>query len=176
LDSPFAANHSLWSEPHRLGLAAMLALVLWVIPLNNNTHAQEPPVHVVQPGETLQQIAAVYGVNAYDLARYNGLRNLAAVQTDQCLRIPTATALTPTRQPKIHLPQVTSARDIPTPTPYPWQVFPSFYPEQPYTVKQGDSLRSIAAHHGVSISALWERNRLKTPTLVEGQLLMIPAR
>ena len=57
-------------------------------------------VHVVQRGENLTLIAARYGVNAWDIARANGLRNLNFVWVGQRLVIPgTAPAPKPTPAP-----------------------------------------------------------------------------
>lgn len=47
--------------------------------------------------------------------------------------------------------------------------------ERVYVVRAGDTLTSIAARHGVSISALRARNRLESSRIVVGQRLVIPA-
>ena len=44
--------------------------------------------HVVQPGENLFRIALNYGVNMYDIARLNGIINLALIYAGQTLLIP----------------------------------------------------------------------------------------
>jgi N-acetylmuramoyl-L-alanine amidase len=44
--------------------------------------------HVVQPGENLYRIALYYGVNMYDIARLNGITNLALIYAGQVLLIP----------------------------------------------------------------------------------------
>jgi len=51
-------------------------------------------------------------------------------------------------------------------------------PEETYTVREGDTLISIAQAHGLDWQALWEANRDAVPepqTLREGQVLRIPA-
>jgi LysM repeat protein len=47
-------------------------------------------VHVVQPGETLTHIALQYGVNAWTIARANGITNLNVIYVGQRLTIPGA--------------------------------------------------------------------------------------
>jgi len=47
-------------------------------------------VHVVQPGETLIHIALRYGVNAWTIARTNGITNLNVIYVGQRLTIPGA--------------------------------------------------------------------------------------
>ncbi len=44
--------------------------------------------HVVQPGENLFRISLNYGVNMYDVARLNGIVNLAQIYVGQVLLIP----------------------------------------------------------------------------------------
>jgi uncharacterized protein YraI len=44
--------------------------------------------HVVQPGENLFRISLNYGVNMYDVARLNGITNLALIYAGQVLLIP----------------------------------------------------------------------------------------
>jgi uncharacterized protein YraI len=44
--------------------------------------------HVVQPGENLFRISLNYGVNMYDVARLNGITNLALIYVGQVLLIP----------------------------------------------------------------------------------------
>ena len=44
--------------------------------------------HVVQPGETLSQIAAAYGVKMDVIARVNNISNPASIRVGQKLFIP----------------------------------------------------------------------------------------
>ena len=52
--------------------------------------AQEDGTHVVQPGETLNQIARQYGVSVEDLAFANGITNPNLIYAGQVLTIPGA--------------------------------------------------------------------------------------
>jgi LysM repeat protein len=56
-------------------------------------------VHVVRPGETLTHIALRYGVNAWTIARANGITNLNVVYVGQRLTIPGAPPPPPPPKP-----------------------------------------------------------------------------
>jgi uncharacterized protein YgiM (DUF1202 family) len=65
------------------------------LPIEGGTPPPPPPppptgyrTHVVQPGENLFRIALNYGVNMYDIARLNGITNLALIYVGQVLLIP----------------------------------------------------------------------------------------
>ncbi|MFN2273054.1 MAG: LysM peptidoglycan-binding domain-containing protein [Anaerolineae bacterium] len=70
-------------------------------------------VHVVQPGETLTQISARYGVSVWAIAEANGLTNINYIYVGQRLVIP-GTAPAPGPAP-------TAAPSGPTTFPGPWQ-------------------------------------------------------
>ena len=70
-------------------------------------------VHVVQPGETLTQISARYGVSVWAIADANGLTNINYIYVGQRLVIP-GTAPAPGPAP-------TAAPSGPTTFPGPWQ-------------------------------------------------------
>jgi LysM repeat protein len=46
--------------------------------------------------------------------------------------------------------------------------------EKTYRVRKGDTLGTIAALHGISVTALKQRNKLKSDTIITGQKLIIP--
>jgi uncharacterized protein YraI len=64
------------------------------LPVEGGTPAPTPTptptyrTHVVQPGENLFRISLNYGVNMYDVARLNGITNLALIYVGQVLLIP----------------------------------------------------------------------------------------
>jgi uncharacterized protein YraI len=64
------------------------------LPVEGGTPAPTPTpspgyrTHVVQPGENLFRISLNYGVNMYDVARLNGITNLALIYAGQVLLIP----------------------------------------------------------------------------------------
>ncbi|HVO69561.1 MAG TPA: SH3 domain-containing protein [Aggregatilineaceae bacterium] len=62
------------------------------LPVEGGTTTPPPTTgyrtHVVQPGENLFRISLNYGVNMYDVARLNGIINLALIYAGQTLLIP----------------------------------------------------------------------------------------
>jgi LysM repeat protein len=130
--------------------AGVLVVLLSTI-LVGPVYADDGSVYVVQPGDTLLQIAARYGLTATQLASANGLQWNSWVYVGQRLRIPgggtgvvTATAS-------------------------------SVAPGGTYVVRPGDSLIAIAARHGVSAAQLASANGLSAGGWVYvGQRLQIP--
>ncbi len=102
--------------------------------------------HVVQPGETLGQIAAEYGIDPVALANANNITNGNLIRVGQQLTIPGVTER-----------QALEARG------------------KRHVVQTGESLSMIAADYGVSIEAIMAANALDDPnTIVVGQELLIP--
>jgi LysM repeat protein len=102
--------------------------------------------HVVQPGESLGQIAAEYGVDPVALADANNITNGNLIRVGQQLVIPGVTE----RQAL----EVRGERHI---------------------VQSGESLSMIAAQYGVSVEAIMAANALDDPnTIVVGQELLVP--
>lgn len=103
-------------------------------------------VHVVQPGESLGQIAAEYGVDPVALADANNITNGNLIRVGQQLVIPGITAR-----------DALEARG------------------ERHIVQSGESLSMIAAQYGVSIETIMAANSLDDPnTIVVGQELLIP--
>ena len=108
--------------------------------------AGDEVVHVVQPGESLGQIAAEYGVDPVALADANNITNGNLIRVGQRLVIPGITARA-----------ALEARG------------------ERHIVQSGESLSMIAAQYGVSIEAIMAANSLDDPnTIVVGQELLIP--
>ncbi len=110
--------------------------------------------YVVKPGDTLSGIAWRYGVSLSALARANGLTTRSFVYVGQRLRIPGRgpASSSPTSPPNAGTSRV-------------------------YIVRRGDTLSTIAARFGVSLSALIRANSIRNPSLIYvGQRLVIPAR
>lgn len=102
--------------------------------------------HVVQPGESLGQIAAEYGVDPVALSDANNITNGNLIRVGQKLVIPGVTE----RQAL----EVRGERHV---------------------VQSGESLSMIAAQYGVSVEAILAANSLDDPnTIVVGQELLIP--
>jgi LysM repeat protein len=102
--------------------------------------------HVVQPGETLGQIAVEYGIDPLALAQANNITNGNLIRAGQRLVIPGVSAR-----------DALEARG------------------ERHVVKSGESLSEIATQYGVSIEAIMASNSLDDPnTIVVGQELLIP--
>jgi len=126
-----------------LGAVLMLTLVLVTPAL-----AQEPIVHIVQPGENLFRIALRYGVSVSALAAANGITNPRLIHVGQQLVIPTGDS---------------APADLPLPAP------------GMHVVQQGENLYRIALRYGVSLSALAAANGIADPNRIYvGQVLRIP--
>lgn len=105
-------------------------------------------VHVVQPGESLSQIAVRYGVTMGALADANGIGNTNYIYTGQQLMIPDGSS------------------DVS----YSYSAGSGSY----VTVGRGDSLSVIASVHGMSINELMQLNGLTNPNHIwVGQQLLV---
>jgi membrane-bound lytic murein transglycosylase D len=118
--------------------------------------------HVVKKGETVTQIARVYGVPTDELQRANGLSHNASLRPGQTLSVPES----PTRQ------EASSARkNVANSVARPLSG-PSG--DRHYTVKRGDTLTEIARAHKVSVEDLRRWNELpKNAPIQPGQTLRI---
>lgn len=106
-------------------------------------------VHVVQPGESLSQIAVRYGVTMSVLAAANGIGNTNYIYTGQQLVIPDGSS------------DNTSNYSAGSGDGY-------------VTVGRGDSLSLIAALHGMTTSELMQLNGLTNPNHIwVGQRLLV---
>ncbi len=110
-----------------------------------------PVVHVVQPGETLAAIAALYAVGADVIAADNALTADDALVAGQLLTI----AGMPLNDAA---PDVNSAVEFVT-----------------HTVLGGESLFLIAEQYGITVNAITAANQMSDPSLIyAGQELIIP--
>ncbi len=140
-------------------------------------------VHVVRSGETLSHIAVQYGVSVAAIQRVNQLKG-DRILAGQRLAIPDAPTAprtpreTPARPTTVHEPTVQPEPQFKTlsvPDPQPRETEPIAASYQDYSVEIGDTLRSIAMNHAVSVSELRKLNRLsETAEVVPGQKLKIP--
>ncbi len=106
-----------------------------------------PATYTVRPGDTLFSIAQRFGTTVSTLAAANNIANPNLISVGQVLRIPTGTAPAPPQPPV----------------------------GGSYTVRAGDTLSSIAARHGTTVSALAAANNIANPNLIRvGQVLVIP--
>lgn len=137
-------------------------------------------VHVVGRGENLRDIAKKYGVSATDLKRWNNLRrgkvkegdrlvvhvyerDLAEASTAPAGESTVSTTVEP-EKPKKNNKKESDKKKKEKPS------------TTTYTVKKGDTLSSIAAKHGTTVSAIQKANGMSkgTTRLSIGQKLKIP--
>jgi LysM repeat protein len=166
--------------------------------------ADATTLHVVQPGETLSQIAARYGVSVPDLARANELSNPDRILVGAVLRIPASllvservhrvrpgeTLTSIAQRYGVSVESIRQANRLPDPDRIlvgQMLVIPSV-PEtamdtsasssaRRYVVQPGDTLSALAVRFGVPLSTLVKANGISDPDrLLAGQTLVIPRR
>lgn len=109
-----------------------------------------PEFHVVEDGETLTTIAAIYGVDPDDIAAKNDISDPNKILVGQRLVLPVPGEDLPDRQTG----QIDS---------------------QTYIVQEGDTLFGLSQEFGVSIEALMDLNNIVDQNrLFEGLRLTIP--
>jgi len=115
--------------------------------------------YTVAPGDSLWALANRFGTTVSAITAANPGIKANAIQVGQVLNIPRRgdTAAPAGRSPA-----------APTSTP------PTTVDGSKYTVRSGDSLSSIAASQGTTVSALKEANELTGNTILIGQELVIP--
>ena len=151
-------------RPSRTLPSAVLALsLIFSVPAAANVP------HTVRPGETLWSIAAANNFTTRALAAANGLPEDAQVVLGSTIQIPSeqqaATALGATGQV---VPVEAPAAAEPATTAAP-------QPMGGYTVRPGDTLSSIAASSGISISQLtWMNGLDASAPLLSGTVLKLP--
>jgi membrane-bound lytic murein transglycosylase D len=109
--------------------------------------------HRVKPGETLSLIANRYGVSMETIASANNLSKKNLIVSGQTLKIPSGKAT------KVHS-KTTYQKPMPKPV-------------IEHVVSTGDSLWVLARKYGTTTEKIKESNKLKTSTLVIGQVLKI---
>ncbi len=103
-------------------------------------------IHIVQWGESVALIARRYGVSTWAIVQANGLRNPNFIYAGQRLVIPTGAA----------------------PSPPPGQT-------STYVVQRGDTLATVAARFGTTVTQLVYLNGLWNPNFIYvGQVLKVP--
>ena len=115
--------------------------------------------YTIRPGDTLWTIAARFGIDWTEIARANRLGGQSLLQIDDHLRLPGVNS--------VGGPEATVQAPEPQSAPK---------DGQPYTVKAGDTLLSIALQHGLSWQELAENNGLAEDDLLQiDQELRVPA-
>ncbi|MEJ1116210.1 LysM peptidoglycan-binding domain-containing protein [Paenarthrobacter sp. CCNWLY172] len=114
-------------------------------------------IYTVVSGDTLGAIAAKHGVPLSSIFSWNNLNGSSIIYPGQKIKVSGGSAPS------------TPAAPAPAPAPAPLASTGS------YTIKAGDTLSSIAARHGVSLSALMTANKVSATTVIyPGQKLSIP--
>jgi LysM repeat protein len=137
---------------------ALILLAFAVLNAAFVPHAEAAPTsvtsngtYVVRAGDTLNSIAARFGVSPSALARANGISNPNKIYIGQRL--------------------VISGSAAPVPQPKPGTTAPS---GGIYIVQRGDTLAKIAARYHTTVSALMALNGLKNPNVIwVGQRLRV---
>jgi murein DD-endopeptidase MepM/ murein hydrolase activator NlpD len=133
-----------------LALAALLLLCFWAVPALAQEPTPEPPVYVVQPGDTLFSISQRFSTTVEAIVAANGIADPSLINVGQKLVIPTLQPdLVPSAQPR------PEARIHPA--------------------RAGDTLPFLAFRYGTTVWTLRQENDLhRLGFLFEGQELTIP--
>ena len=131
-------------------VTVLVVLLVPALPAAAAPETQGGTVHIVQRGETLSQIARVYGVTMTALAQANGIRNPNFIYVGQRLTIPgaaggnTGSSGGAAASGGVHV------------------------------VRPGENLSTIAASYGTSVAALAQANGIANPNhIYVGQRLTI---
>lgn len=135
--------------------AAPVAAITATLPLSVTAAPAEPTIYAVVAGDTVEAIAARYGISAQSLMTANGMGD-DLLQVGQRLTIPTAGEAQAQ-------PAATDSAPTETPTPI------------IYTVISGDTVNKIATRYSVSVSDLMAVNGMSNDLLQVNQKLTIPA-
>jgi LysM repeat protein len=140
----------------------VVAAILLTVASPSQAVAAGPAYHVVQPGQTLSGIAAMYGVSPWSLARANGIWNWNYVYVGQVLTIPYGGYPYPYYYANYYY--------TPTYRYYPRATYGCYY-----WVRYGDTMIGIAARYGADPWALARANGIYNLNWIyAGQPLRIP--
>jgi LysM repeat protein len=115
--------------------------------------------YVILKGDTFETIGKKFGVATKAIENANPGVVSTKLQIGQKIQIPAPAASVSTPTAIAHAAAETSASG-----------------EQPYKVKSGDTLTTIAKHFGVTVKALRSANNLTTDKIKVGDKLKIPAK
>lgn len=139
-----------------------------------SARAEEQPVHIVQPGETLSEIAKAYGVSTETLRRLNGFADADTIWVGFPVYLPAesnteAVTLTDAAA-ALSADSAAAEREIPRP-----ERLTEAEDAVRYTVQTGDTLPSIARANRVSVAELVALNRISpAQRLHAGRTLLVP--
>jgi peptidoglycan endopeptidase LytF len=115
--------------------------------------------YTVRRGDTLGYLAIKFGVSQNDLKKANGLKG-TNLRAGQVLLVPEVEVTTETAEVVIKETAPEPVSDV--------------YIKKRYVVKPGDTLGSIAANFGVTVDEIKKSSALKTDTINNGDIVLIP--
>jgi LysM repeat protein len=125
-------------------------------------------VHIVRSGDTVGNLATLYGSNTDAIIAANNLPESALIKVGQGLVIPVRllSPATSTPTPSPIAPVATSTTQVDVPAPLPGNI---------YIIQPGDTLSRIAARFNTTTATLAQLNGITNPnTIYYGQRLTIP--
>jgi LysM repeat protein len=130
------------------------------------TSVPQADTYTVQPGDTLNRIAAQFNTTVGALVQLNGIANPNRIFSGQVLRLPVQGGST--NSPVVQPTATSQPNIIPTPTQAP-------VVQETYTVVPGDTLFRLALRFGVNIVDLAQENNITNYNRIFiGQVLRIP--
>ena len=131
------------------------------------TPTATPVTHQVQPGDTLENIALLYGSTVEKISERNNILNPHQIDVGQILVIPTPVPPTPTPTPTV-TPTAEATAEATS------ELASTSYII--YVVQIGDTLDEIARDHDTTIDAIVQLNGITNPSRIDpGQELKIPS-
>lgn len=120
--------------------------------------------HIVKSGETISEIATLYGMNTRELLRLNNLSKRSLIRPGQQLSLKQAT-------------QIANATKTPNEEPLPKESIRSMLHMQSYRVMPGDTLSEIAARYQIPEQKLLAMNSLRPDAVIRpGQRIQLHQR
>ncbi|HKQ32920.1 MAG TPA: LysM peptidoglycan-binding domain-containing protein [Thermodesulfobacteriota bacterium] len=115
--------------------------------------------YTVRRGDTLGHLAIKFGISQSDLKKANDLKG-TNLRVGQVLLVPDGAVVTETEEVTIKQAPAEIVSDV--------------YIKKRYVVKPGDTLGSIAANFGVTVDEIKKSSALKTDTINNGDIVLIP--
>jgi LysM repeat protein len=115
--------------------------------------------YTVRRGDTLGHLAIKFGISQNDLKKANDLKG-TNLRVGQVLLVPDVAVVTETEEVTIKQAPAEIVSDV--------------YIKKRYVVKPGDTLGSIAANFGVTVDEIKKSSALKTDTINNGDIVLIP--
>jgi peptidoglycan lytic transglycosylase D len=147
--------------PRKIGLPAKL---------DGSSDSEGRITHTVHKGETLASIAELYSVSPSDIRAWNHL-NTSSVRRGTRLKIRTGDAIE--RSARAAAQDSAQVASLPAPRPSKHARRGSSGSSHFVTVREGDTLGTLASRHGTTVTALRRINRLASNQIRPGQRLKL---